>query len=230
MKKRFLKTILPVLLLLTAVFIIGSGCHGDPNDYSYNFWPDLDQDGFGDANVNGTMYRTEDAPADYVRNNEDCDDTNPAINPDAVEIPDNEIDENCNGLFALTFYKDDDEDGFGDPNNSGVFEVNFGDPAPGGTSYNNADCDDTDPMINPKADEIVGNDKDDNCDGYVDVFEYYADEDGDGYGAGDVLPPPANGVHNNLDCDDNDPEAYPYAMERDNGIDDDCDGITDELI
>ncbi|MDX1277860.1 hypothetical protein, partial [Oceanihabitans sediminis] len=63
MKKRFLKTILPVLLLVSAVFIIGSGCHGDPNDYSYNFWPDLDQDGFGDANVNGTMYRTEDAPA-----------------------------------------------------------------------------------------------------------------------------------------------------------------------
>lgn len=231
MKKRFLKTILPVLLLVSAVFIIGSGCFGppDPSD-DYNYWPDVDGDSFGDANVNGTLYSETDAPANYVRDYSDCDDTNPAINPDATEIPDNEIDENCNGLFGLTFYKDADEDGFGDPDNSGIFEVNFGDPAPAGTSYNNADCDDTDPMINPKADEIVGNDIDDNCDGDIDILEYYTDADGDGYGAGSALPPPATGVNNNLDCDDTNPEVHPYAMEVDNGIDDDCDGIVDELI
>ncbi|WP_055442215.1 putative metal-binding motif-containing protein [Lacinutrix himadriensis] len=61
-------------------------------------------------------------------------------------------------------------------------------------------------------------------------MEYYTDADGDGYGAGDVLPPPAVGVHNNLDCDDTNPEVHPYAVEVENGIDDNCDGITDELF
>lgn len=225
MKKRFLKTILPVLLLVTAVFIIGSGC-GDGG--VSNWWyEDADGDGFG---IYESRLQDEDQPQGYVSNTDDCDDTDAAINPDATEVPDNEIDENCNDLFGITFYKDDDADGFGNPNNSGVFEVNFGDPAPGGTSYNNADCDDTDPMINPKADEIVGNDIDDNCDGDIDILEYYTDADGDGYGAGNALPPPATGVNNNLDCDDTNPEIHPYAMERDNGIDDDCDGIIDELI
>lgn len=230
MKKHFLKTILPALLLVGAVFIIGAGCSG-PADGQSTFWPDLDGDGYGDAFVgNGTIYDDDNFPDGYVTNRGDCDDTNAAINPIATEIPDNDIDEDCNDLFGITFYKDSDNDGFGDPNAGNVFEISFGDPAPNGMVYNNADCDDTNDMINPKADEVVGNNIDDNCDGYVDIMEYYTDADGDGYGAGDALPPPAVGVHNNLDCDDTNPEVYPYAMEVENGIDDDCDGIVDELF
>ncbi|TYB79713.1 MopE-related protein [Bizionia myxarmorum] len=231
MKKRFLKTILPIMLLITAVFLIGSGCgNPDPIYDQYNFWPDIDQDGFGDASVNGTFYSIAGAPANYVRDYSDCDDTNIAVNPDAIEVPDNEIDENCNGLFGITFYKDSDNDGFGDPNSGSEYELNFGDPAPDGMVYNDADCDDTNDMINPLADEVVGNGIDDNCDGDIDIVEYYKDADGDGYGAGSALPPPATGVNNNLDCDDNNPNVHPYAMEVENGIDDDCDGIIDEII
>ncbi len=41
------------------------------------------------------------------------------------------------------------------------------------------------------------------------------DADGDGYDVG-------------VDCDDRDPSAHPGAIERCNGTDDDCDGLTDE--
>lgn len=224
MKRHFLKTILPVLLLVTAVFIIGAGC-SDPGPDSQSWYLDNDGDGYGTReDIN---WHAPPQPPGYADNADDCDDTDAAIHPEAIEIPDNNIDENCNGLFGITFYKDSDNDGFGDPNAGNVFEINLGDPAPDGMAYNDADCDDTNDMINPKADEIVGNDIDDNCDGYVDIMEYYSDADGDGYGDVNVLPPNAIGVHNNLDCDDTNPEVHPYAVEVENGIDDNCDDVID---
>ncbi|MBI4701385.1 MAG: endonuclease [Deltaproteobacteria bacterium] len=45
--------------------------------------------------------------------------------------------------------------------------------------------------------------------------EATADLDGDGFAAGE-------------DCNDDDPEVNPAATERCNGVDDDCDGLTDE--
>lgn len=226
MKKQFLKTILPVMLLVTAVFIIGSGCSNGNSNPLYTYFLDSDGDGFGDPDF---YVQESNQPVGYVQNATDCDDSNAAIYPGAIEVPDNLIDEDCNGLHAFTFYKDEDMDGFGGTTEV-VVEVVIGDAPPSGIVTNNADCNDTDADVNPRADEIVGNGIDDNCDGYVDFFEIYTDADGDGYGAGNVLPPPAVGVHNNLDCDDTDADVYPYAFEiYDNGIDDNCDGVIDEL-
>jgi len=103
----------------------------------------------------------------------DCDDSNANINPDAEEICNN-IDDNCNGEVdegvKNTYYLDNDNDGFGNP------EVTIeACDAPEGYVEDNTDCDDSNANINPDAEEVC-NGVDDNCDGVIDDV----DEDNDG--------------------------------------------------
>jgi hypothetical protein len=62
---------------------------------------------------------------------------------------------------------------------------------------------------------------------------YFPDADGDGYGAAEAEPvlacraPEGTAAVAN-DCDDDDPAVQPGALERCNGLDDDCDGLVDE--
>ena len=57
---------------------------------------DADQDGYG----NPSIYLLEcDQPSGYIADNTDCNDANAAVNPGAVEICGNNIDDNCNGLI-----------------------------------------------------------------------------------------------------------------------------------
>jgi hypothetical protein len=103
--------------------------------------------------------------------------------------------------------------------------------------YNDTDCDDTDPLVNPGASESC-NGIDDDCDGTtdegdaIDALTWYADTDGDGYGdplAGDSeCTRPTGFVADDTDCDDTTASTYPGAPESCNTVDDDCDGTIDE--
>ena len=77
---------------------------------------------------------------------------------------------------------------------------------------------------------------DDDCDGEIDegltFYDFYQDNDGDGFGAGeptrDCDYPSGLYSLNNLDCDDSDSSVYPGAFEICDGKDNDCDGEVDE--
>ena len=69
----------------------------DQNVTPITYYADTDGDGFGDEN-NFIIECSDVAPQGYVANNSDCDDSNNLINPDSIDIEDNGIDENCDGV------------------------------------------------------------------------------------------------------------------------------------
>ncbi|HJN76294.1 MAG TPA: putative metal-binding motif-containing protein [Myxococcota bacterium] len=100
------------------------------------------------------------------------------------------------------------------------------------------DCDDEDPDIHPGATELCdGLDQD--CDELVDedTYDYvgwFEDYDADGHGNPNApvttCPIPPDAVQDDTDCNDHDMDMSPTASESCNGLDDDCDGETDEGI
>lgn len=92
----------PNTVILTVTDANGNQASGSAivNVLAYNhiYYKDGDGDGFGNPMVTITVCNST-APSGYVNNNKDCNDSNPAINPDAVEVCGNRIDDNCNGLI-----------------------------------------------------------------------------------------------------------------------------------
>jgi gliding motility-associated-like protein len=193
------------------------------------FYADADGDGFGDPAVEVLACF---APIGFVADNTDCDDTNGAVNPGAVELCDN-IDNNCNILIdegsQLTFYQDADGDGFGNP-----AVTAFACIAPAGFVLDNTDCDDTNASNNPLGTEVCDT-VDNDCDLAVDengTDIFYLDADADGFGNNAITIiacfAPAGYVSDNTDCDDSNNAVNPGATEICNNADDNCNFAIDE--
>jgi hypothetical protein len=83
-------------------YVSGYGdCNDDDPELTelLTYYADSDGDGFGDPD---TFIENCGILEGYVENDSDCDDSNSAINPDAEDIADNDIDENCDGFDATT--------------------------------------------------------------------------------------------------------------------------------
>ncbi len=216
---------------------IDNDCNGTTDDGyaedALTWYADADADGYGTP-----VYTTEacDQPDGYVGNPDDCDDSEPAAWPGADETCDG-IDNDCNGeiddgvLDPVTWYRDADGDGYGDPDDTILTCT-----PPEGYVLDGTDCDDGDDTVHPDAREYCDT-LDNDCDGEIDEdgtdpYTFYIDADGDGYGdpsvtAEDCLPPEGF-ADNPDDCDDADPDVHPGADEYCNGVDEDCDGFIDD--
>lgn len=204
-----------------------NNCDGavDENLGSVTYFQDLDGDGYGTREDFITACAQPDGYADQE---DDCDDTNPARNPDENEKCD-AIDNNCNDLVdegypIAPMFPDTDLDGYG-----ADVESILACATAVGYSPLNADCDDTDKLTNPNADERCEG-TDNNCNGIVDEnlrYLFFKDGDGDGFGSTEVntCNPATDEVGARGDCKDDDPSVHPGALDPGNdNKDSDCGG------
>ena len=216
------------------------------------YYSDWDGDGYGDPNV---TQQNCTQPNNFVANADDCNDNAININPAATEVCDG-FDNNCDGNVDEGF--DVDGDGFetcqgdcddNDPTvNPGVNEICDGidndcdgyvdegfDNDNDGWTTCEGDCHDWNPNIYPGAPEICDW-KDNDCNGLIDdgIGDFwYLDADWDGYGdPNDVVQScwtQWGRVTNGDDCDDSKGNVNPGATEVCDGLDNDCDGIIDNV-
>ncbi|HMG16355.1 MAG TPA: MopE-related protein, partial [Saprospiraceae bacterium] len=81
-------------IAIDQIELYGSTYLGEPVNL---FYADADGDGYGNTNSSVKTCLNV-APAGYTTNDEDCDDSKSGVHPGAIEIPCNNIDENCNGI------------------------------------------------------------------------------------------------------------------------------------
>jgi len=143
----------------------------------------------------------------------DCDDDDPTVG-------------------VVTWWIDADGDSYGS-----ALTITACDPSQ--SMVDNAeDCDDSNSSVFPGADELC-NGEDDDCDGETDeksainTTTWYADTDDDGYGDIDnqaqSCDAPSGYIADASDCDDSADYIHPGARDYCDGLDGDCNGVTDDL-
>ena len=125
------------------------------------WYDDDDGDGYGD---DSNTTRSCDPVVGSVPVGGDCNDGNPAMYPDALELCDG-VDNDCTGtidddVVYVDWYEDDDGDGYGSDGTS-VFDC----IPPSGYVDAPGDCDDVDAAVSPAAIEDCTTASDDDCDG-----------------------------------------------------------------
>jgi hypothetical protein len=192
-------------------------CDGDTDeDLISNLYPDVDQDGAGDASAAPVMGCV--TGGNLVSNNSDCDDGNAASNPGAPEICD-VLDNDCDtrtdeGTVDVPWYVDADGDTYGDPGEPTVLSC----VPVAGRSTRATDCDDDAATTFPSAPELCDR-VDNNCSdgGGVEPLE---DVDMDGHAALDAAC--SLGDLPRDDCDDAVGSVYQGAPELCDRLDNDC--------
>jgi len=128
------------------------------------WYEDADNDGYGIA-FGEQLVQCDPEPG-FADNDQDCDDNDATIHPDADEYC-NGVDDDCDGdldddaVDAPAWFEDLDLDGYGA--GSAVWDCK----QPSGFVGTDTDCDDDDDTQFPGADEVC-NDEDDDCDGAID--------------------------------------------------------------
>ena len=142
---------------------IDNDCDGATDEgLILNWYPDADQDGFG---YSPQMLVTCNPPAGYVLVGGDCNDTNPSVFPGAPEVcdgVDNDCDLQVDEGFVATWYPDVDGDGYG----LTAQALQTCSPPPGHVLVG-GDCDDSNPVVHPNAQELCDG-LDNDCDGVID--------------------------------------------------------------
>jgi hypothetical protein len=155
---------------------IDNNCNGDadeadpnlPGSQGFTFYRDADGDGFGAV---ATTVHACVAPAGYVMNDTDCDDTKSAINPNATEVCDS-IDNDCDLQIdaadssldtstAHVDYRDQDNDTYGGTQTITACS------RPSGYVDLQGDCNDADNGSRPGLTELCDG-RDNDCDGGID--------------------------------------------------------------
>jgi hypothetical protein len=181
---------------------------------------------------------------DYAVAGGDCDDTNAAINPGALETCDS-IDNDCDALIdgaddsvdattGTEYYADVDADSYGDMSDS-MWSCEI----PTGYVADWSDCDDSNSAVNPMASEVCDS-MDNDCDGLTDDDDdsldgstgtaYYYDMDYDGYGDMSMPVEACEWVwglsENGEDCNDGNGAINPMSTDITGDMfDQNCDGI-----
>lgn len=233
----------------TAAEPVPETCDGQDNDCDgkvdeagavgcTDFYQDVDKDGLG--NSNAVECRCS-AQAPFTAGvGGDCNDLAASVGPGKPEVC-NSTDDNCDGLIdgenaigCLFYYRDDDLDGYGLAQDQKCLCA----PEPPYTAALSGDCDDDNKLAYPtNAEKCSGFDS--NCNGHVDEPEalgcqpYLLDVDGDGFGVtglAQCLCEPGDLFRAELfgDCEDNNSSTFPNAPEVCDGVDNSCNGNTDE--